>query len=55
MNPKSRGRIRLKSKNPFKWPDITRNSFGDKNDLTVLIEGIQKVKTFHLLTKKYFN
>lgn len=42
LKPKSRGRVMLKSKNPFHWPKIQMNFFEHPDDLTVLIEGIQR-------------
>lgn len=41
MNPRSRGRILLKDKNPFHWPLMTLDYFQDRRDLRTLIEGIQ--------------
>lgn len=43
LKPKSRGRITLKSKNPFHWPKIDLNFFDRWEDVKVLTEGIRKV------------
>ncbi|XP_055638852.1 glucose dehydrogenase [FAD, quinone] isoform X2 [Toxorhynchites rutilus septentrionalis] len=39
MRPKSRGRIMLKSKNPFHWPSMKGNFYQNYDDLLVLREG----------------
>jgi choline dehydrogenase-like flavoprotein len=39
LRPKSRGRILLKSKNPFKSPIIYHNYLTEKEDINVLVEG----------------
>jgi choline dehydrogenase-like flavoprotein len=41
MKPKSRGRISLKSKNPFHWPHLRPNFYSNKDDLLILREGIK--------------
>lgn len=41
MRSKSRGRISLKSRNPFKWPKMNANFFADQSDVTNLIKGIE--------------
>ncbi|XP_067015675.2 glucose dehydrogenase [FAD, quinone]-like [Anabrus simplex] len=41
MHPKSRGKVRLKSKNPFHWPLFYHNFFSDPRDMEVLVEGIK--------------
>lgn len=52
LKPKSRGRIKLKSKNPNAPPSIHLNFAQDPNDLKTLIEGIRMVnKAF--LDKNY--
>lgn len=45
LRPKSRGRILLKSKNPFQYPKIYSNYFTDPEgyDLRVSVNGIKKV------------
>uniref|UniRef100_A0AAG5CZR1 Glucose-methanol-choline oxidoreductase N-terminal domain-containing protein n=1 Tax=Anopheles atroparvus TaxID=41427 RepID=A0AAG5CZR1_ANOAO len=41
MRPKSRGRIFLKSANPFRWPRMEGNFFANYDDLVVLREGVK--------------
>lgn len=41
MKPKSRGRLFLKSANPFHWPHLQPNFFTNKEDLIVLREGVK--------------
>ncbi|XP_058058946.1 glucose dehydrogenase [FAD, quinone]-like [Anopheles bellator] len=41
MRPKSRGRIYLKSANPFHWPRMDGNFYADYDDLVVLREGVK--------------
>ncbi|KAI4454887.1 glucose-methanol-choline gmc oxidoreductase [Holotrichia oblita] len=41
LRPKSTGWIRLRSKNPFIYPDINPNYFTHKEDILTLIEGIR--------------
>ncbi|EDS37178.1 glucose dehydrogenase [Culex quinquefasciatus] len=41
MRPKSRGRISLKSKNPFHWPRMEGNFYQNYDDLVVLREGVK--------------
>ncbi|XP_076652021.1 glucose dehydrogenase [FAD, quinone]-like [Halictus rubicundus] len=41
LRPKSSGWVRLKSKNPFVYPDINPNYFTHKEDMDVLVEGIR--------------
>lgn len=43
MRPKSRGRISLKSKNPFQWPKMEPNYFEHIDDLKTLIAGAKLV------------
>ncbi|KAJ6636113.1 Glucose dehydrogenase [FAD, quinone] [Pseudolycoriella hygida] len=43
MRPRSRGRLSLKSTNPFHWPRLEPNFYTDRNDLVTLIEGIRLV------------
>lgn len=48
LRPQSRGRISLKSTNPFHWPRMEPNFYTDRNDLTRLIEGVRMVcNLFH--------
>lgn len=44
MKPKSRGRISLKSSNPFHWPKMESGLFSHPDDVKVLIEGIRLSK-----------
>ncbi|GJQ78191.1 hypothetical protein Trydic_g2521 [Trypoxylus dichotomus] len=41
LRPKSTGWIRLRSKNPFIYPDINPNYFTHREDILTLIEGIR--------------
>lgn len=45
MRPKSRGRVRLKGRNPFQWPRMEPNYFSDPNDddLETLVRGAKFV------------
>lgn len=43
MRPKSRGRIRLKSRNPFQWPLMEPNYFANAEDLETLVQGAKLV------------
>lgn len=43
MRPKSRGRIRLKSRNPFQWPLMEPNYFDNPEDLETLVQGAKLV------------
>lgn len=43
MKPRSRGRVRLKSKNPFHWPLLDPNYYGEKEDIATMIRGIKMV------------
>lgn len=43
MRPKSRGRIRLKSRSPFQWPRMEPNYFADPEDLETLVQGAKLV------------
>lgn len=45
LRPFSRGRISLKSKNPFRWPRMDPNFFTDQRDIDVLTKGIRAVIT----------
>ncbi|KAK0159394.1 hypothetical protein PV328_010273 [Microctonus aethiopoides] len=42
LHPKSRGRVSLKSSNPFDWPKLNANYFDDEEDLQTLVRGIKK-------------
>ncbi|XP_037032455.1 glucose dehydrogenase [FAD, quinone]-like [Bradysia coprophila] len=41
MQPKSRGRIKLKSTNPFRWPSMQPNYLDDITDVERLIKGVR--------------
>lgn len=41
MRPKSKGWVRLKSKNPLAWPIMSGNYFSDPSDLDAIVEGIK--------------
>lgn len=46
LKPKSRGRIMLKSSNPFHWPKMIPNYFSDNSDLLRLVDGVKMVVFF---------
>ena len=60
-HPKSRGQIRLKSRNPFKPPAIIPNYFSHKSDIDTLIKGIRaclklgKTKAFKKFGAKFYS
>ncbi|KAK3932082.1 Glucose dehydrogenase [FAD, quinone] [Frankliniella fusca] len=41
LRPRSRGRVRLRSANPFHWPLLHANYYQDELDLRVMVEGIK--------------
>ncbi|XP_034254592.1 glucose dehydrogenase [FAD, quinone]-like [Thrips palmi] len=41
LRPKSRGRVRLRSANPFHWPLLFANYYADEEDLRVMVEGLK--------------
>ncbi|EAT36071.1 AAEL011806-PA [Aedes aegypti] len=41
LKPKSRGRVMLKSRNPFHWPRMQGNFYQNYDDLRVLREGVK--------------
>lgn len=43
MQPKSRGRIKLKSTNPFQWPSMQPNYLDEATDVDRLIKGVRVV------------
>ncbi|NRA60304.1 MAG: GMC family oxidoreductase N-terminal domain-containing protein [Psychrobium sp.] len=53
MQPKSRGTVRLASKDPAQAPLIDPNFLGDPDDLTVLVKGLQK--TLAVMQSSAFN
>ena len=48
LRPRSRGRVALRSRNPWQHPDIFLNLFDDPHDLAVLREGGQKAEAMGL-------
>lgn len=44
LRPYSRGRISLKSRNPFHWPRMQPHFFTNQTDITTLIQGIRRVR-----------
>lgn len=44
LKPHSRGRVLLRSKNPFHWPLLYPNYYTDKRDLLMMVEGIKQVR-----------
>lgn len=44
LQPYSRGRIKLRSRNPFHWPLLYPNYYTDPRDLPVLVEGLKMVR-----------
>lgn len=43
LRPKSRGRLRLKNRNPFHWPIMEPHYLSHKDDLDTLVEGAKLV------------
>ncbi|XP_065201435.1 glucose dehydrogenase [FAD, quinone] isoform X2 [Planococcus citri] len=41
LRPRSRGWIRLRSRNPFHYPIIQANYFADRRDIDTLVEGVK--------------
>lgn len=41
MKPKSRGRVFLKTRNPFHWPHMRPNFYSNKEDMLILREGVK--------------
>lgn len=41
LRPKSRGWVRLRSRNPFHYPVINANYFDDPEDIATLVEGVK--------------
>jgi len=41
MRPKSKGRIELKDRNPFRYPAIYPNYFADQRDLDIIVSGVR--------------
>lgn len=42
MRPQSRGRLKLRSRNPFRWPSLQPNYFAVRDDLVQMREGLKK-------------
>jgi len=52
LRPKSRGRISLRSRNPFHWPKMEPNFMQHPDDVRAMIEGVEMVKIyFHIYFK----
>lgn len=49
LHPKSRGRITLRSDNPFDWPILEANYFENDEDLQTMVRGIKKVIIYYSL------
>lgn len=43
LQPKSKGRVQLRSTNPFDWPIIEANYFQEEDDLDTMVRGIKEV------------
>lgn len=41
LRPQSRGRISLRSSNPFHWPKMEPNFMQDPSDTKAMIEGVK--------------
>lgn len=50
LRPKSRGRISLRSTNPFQWPKMEPNFMQDPDDIRAMIEGIEMVRVLYMIT-----
>lgn len=44
LQPLSKGRVKLRSKNPFHWPLLYPNYYDHPRDLEILVEGIKQVR-----------
>lgn len=51
MKPKSRGYIRLKSKNPFHWPLFYPGYYQNETDLHTMVRGIKMVSILLCITR----
>lgn len=55
LKPKSKGYIRLKSKNPFQWPLFYPGYYTDESDLRTIVRGIRMVSLWrHHTVRMYF-
>ncbi|XP_055375256.1 glucose dehydrogenase [FAD, quinone] [Condylostylus longicornis] len=52
LNPKSRGRVLLRSKSPFRWPKMLPNYFMNEEDMQAMIDGIKFI--LKLSNSKHF-
>uniref|UniRef100_A0A1A9Z505 Glucose-methanol-choline oxidoreductase N-terminal domain-containing protein n=1 Tax=Glossina pallidipes TaxID=7398 RepID=A0A1A9Z505_GLOPL len=43
LRPKSRGRVSLRSRNPFAWPKMEGNLLQHPDDITTLVEGVEMI------------
>ncbi|XP_037945096.1 glucose dehydrogenase [FAD, quinone]-like [Teleopsis dalmanni] len=43
LRPKSRGRISLRSRNPFHWPKMEPNYMQNADDIRAMVEGVQMI------------
>lgn len=43
LKPKSRGRVVIKSKNPFRWPSLQPNYMDHPDDIRAMLEGVQTI------------
>ncbi|CAH1393790.1 unnamed protein product [Nezara viridula] len=48
LQPRSRGRVLLRSKDPFHWPLLYANYYTDKRDLLTMVEGIKQASAMSL-------
>ena len=48
LHPKSRGRVKLRSSNPFQWPMFEPNYYDDESDVKTMIRGIKAVSKSYL-------
>lgn len=55
LQPESRGRISLKSANPFHWPRMEPNFYTHPIDLAKLIDGIRIVFIINNFVKHVYN
>lgn len=53
LQPKSRGRVQLRSSNPFHWPIIEANYFQEEDDLDTMVRGIKEVSIHNIAIGPY--